>query len=183
MNERVKNHPALLRAAATLLQDIQEVEFILVGDGRLRPELEKMAEQLGITGHVVFLGERPDIRAVLASLDISVLTSTSESMPNAVLEAMAAGLPVVATRVGGTPEVVRQGETGFLVDPDDDTGFVEVLRTLLINKDLRQRFGAAGQRAARSQFGAPAIKKKYEELYAAALFEQGADGKLAPESA
>src|SRR5258708_12980694 len=96
MNERVKNQPALLRAAALVLKDIPNVEIVLAGDGALRPELEKMAADLGIVRQVLFLGERQDVPAVLASCDISVLTSLSESMPNAILETMAPRLPLVS---------------------------------------------------------------------------------------
>jgi glycosyltransferase involved in cell wall biosynthesis len=172
MNEKVKNHPALLRATAVLLEEFPQMEVVLAGDGQLRPELEKMATDLGIAGHVRFLGERRDIPAVLASLDISVLASLSESLPNAILEAMAAGLPVVSTRVGGSPEVVRQGETGFLVDSGNDAQLVKALATLLRDESLRQRFGASGREAARAQFGVAGIQKQYEDLYTAALLEK-----------
>ena len=172
MNEKVKNHPALLRATAVLLQEFPQMEVVLAGDGQLRPGLETMANDLGIAGHVRFLGERRDIPAVLASLDISVLASLSESLPNAILEAMAAGLPVVSTRVGGSPEVVRQGETGFLVDSGNDAQLVEALGTLLRDESLRKRFGASGREAARAQFGVAGIQKQYEDLYTAALLEK-----------
>jgi len=172
MSEKVKNHPALLRAAAILLKDFPELEIVLAGDGRLRPELEKMANDLGISASVHFLGERRDIPAVLASLDISVLTSFSESLPNAILEAMAAGLPVVSTRVGGSPEVVRDGETGFLVDSGNDAQLVEALRALLQNESLRKQFGAQGRDAARAQFGIASVQKQYEDLYTATLREK-----------
>jgi glycosyltransferase involved in cell wall biosynthesis len=181
MNERVKNHPALLRAAVQLVKDIPDVEFVLAGDGKLRPELEKLAADLGVSRQVVFLGDRRDIPAVLASLDISVLTSLSESLPNAVMEAMAAGLPVVATRVGGCPELVRQGETGFLVDSGDDDQLAEALRTLLTNESLRHQFGAEGRKAARSQFGVENIRKQYEDLYTAALHEKRWQARSKPE--
>ena len=173
MNEKVKNQPALLRAAALVLKDIPNLEIVLAGDGALRPELEKMVADLGIARHVLFLGERRDIPAVLASLDISVLTSLSESMPNAILEAMAAGLPVVSTRVGGSAEVVRHGETGLLVDSGDDAQLADALRTLLRNESLRKEFGARGKGVARSQFGVASVQKQYEDLYAAVLGEKG----------
>lgn len=172
MNEKVKNHPALLRAAAVLLKEFPDTEFILAGDGPLRPELERLAADLGISSNVLFLGERRDIPAVLASLDISVLTSTSESLPNAILEAMAAGLPVVSTRVGGAAELVRDGETGFLTDSGNDPQFVEALRMLLRSQELRQQFGARGREVARAQFGVAAIQKQYEDLYSAVLLEK-----------
>lgn len=172
MNEKVKNHPALLRAAAVLLREFPDTEFVLAGDGPLRPELEKLAADLGIGRNVLFLGERGDIPSVLASLDISVLTSTSESLPNAILEAMAAGLPVVSTRVGGSSELVREGETGFLVEPGNDRQLVEALRTLMTNQPLRRQFGALGRQVAQAQFGVASIQKQYEELYAGALLEK-----------
>jgi len=178
MNEKVKNHPALLRAAAVLSLDFPEMEVILAGDGKLRPDLEKMAADLGIASQVRFLGECRDIPAVLASLDISALTSTSESLPNAILEAMAAGLPVVSTRVGGSPELVQHGETGFLVDSGDDGQLVAALRTLLQDEMLRKQFGFRGREVARAKFGVANIQKQYEDLYTAVLQEKRAAGKL-----
>ena len=173
MNEKVKNHPALLRAAALLLNEFPTMEVVLAGDGQLRPELEKMAVDLGIARSVLFLGERRDIPAVLASLDISVLTSFSESLPNAVMEAMAAGLPVVSTHVGGSPELVRHGETGFLVNSGDDGQLADALRTLLRNESLRKQFGALGREVAQAQFGVESIQKQYEDLYTEVLLEKG----------
>ena len=169
MNERVKNQAALLRAAALVLPDIPKLEIVLVGDGALRPELERLAADLGIAGNVIFLGERRDVPAVLASLDVSTLTSLSESMPNAILEAMAAGLPVVSTRVGGSAEVVRHGETGFLVDSGNDSQLAEALTMLLRSEPLRKQLGTRGREVARSQFGVATIQKQYEELYTEAL--------------
>jgi glycosyltransferase involved in cell wall biosynthesis len=172
MNEKVKNHPALLRATAVLLKEFPHMEVVLAGDGHLRPELEKMATDLGVAGNVRFLGERRDIPAVLASLDISVLVSLSESLPNAILEAMAAGVPVVSTRVGGSPEVVHQGETGFLVDSGNDAQMVEALRALLRDESLRKQLGTQGRDVARAQFGIGSIQKQYEDLYAETLQEK-----------
>ena len=182
MNEKVKNHPALLRAAAVLIKENQNVEFVLAGDGPLRPEFEMMARDLGIASHVKFLGERRDIPAVLASLDISVLTSFSESLPNALMEAMAAGLPVVSTRVGGSPELVIHGETGFLVDSGDDAQLVEALRALIASQSLRKRFGSLGREVARAKFAVESVQKQYEDLYSRALQEKGL-GVLAAGSA
>jgi glycosyltransferase involved in cell wall biosynthesis len=182
MNETVKNHPALLRATAVLLKDFPALEVVFAGDGPLRPELEKMTADLGIAGSIRFLGEQRDIPAVLASLDISVLTSFSESLPNAILEAMAAGLPVVSTRVGGSPEVVRHGATGFLVDSGNESQLVEALRTLLQNESLRKQFGAQGRSLAQAQFGIGSIQKQYEDLYSVTLLQKrGPAAVLRPE--
>ena len=133
MNHPVKNHAGFLRAAASIARKFPQVEFILAGDGHLRPGLERMAECLGLRSRVHFLGDRNDVPAVFASMDISVLASFSESSSNAILESMAAGVPVVATRVGGTPEIVEDHETGFLIPPGDDERLTEVLEHLLSN--------------------------------------------------
>src|SRR4029077_17694499 len=95
MNTRSKNHRVVRRAAARLCGRFPGLEFVLVGEGLLRPELEREAERLGIQAQVSFLGHRPDIPAVLASLDISLVPSSSESLSNAILESMAAGVPVI----------------------------------------------------------------------------------------
>ena len=105
MNDPVKYHP-LSCAQPPGWQRVPEAEFLLVGDGPLRPGLETMAAELGIAGKVTFTGERHDIPAILSSMDVSVLISSSESLSNVILESMAAGVPVVATDVGGNPELV-----------------------------------------------------------------------------
>src|SRR4029077_9155922 len=127
MNDPVKNHPAFLRAAARVTRALPETEFLLVGDGPLRSKLQVMAGDLGIAERVHFAGERHDIPAMLSSMDVSVLISSSESLSNVILESMAAGVPVVATDVGGNSELVTDGETGVLVPPGDEDRLVEVL--------------------------------------------------------
>ncbi len=118
MNARSKNHRMLLEVAARLRHVLPNLEIVLVGDGPLRPELENMAEELGIRDRVQFLGERRDIPAILASLDVTVLPSASESLSNAILESMAAGVPVIANEVGGNLELLSDGR-GILVPPND----------------------------------------------------------------
>ncbi|HEX8811899.1 MAG TPA: glycosyltransferase, partial [Terracidiphilus sp.] len=104
MNSRSKNHDLFLRMAARLQSRFPALQFVIVGDGPLRSELERNAEELGLGGHVYFLGDRQDAPAVLASIDVSLVPSRSESLSNVVLESMAAGVPVVAFRVGGNSE-------------------------------------------------------------------------------
>ncbi len=106
MNAHYKNHVGFLRVAAKINRAMPDVEFLLAGDGPLRPEFERQAQDLGLGSRVIFLGDRRDIPSVLASIDVAVLTSDSESLSNVILEAMAAGLPVVAYRVGGNGELV-----------------------------------------------------------------------------
>jgi glycosyltransferase involved in cell wall biosynthesis len=119
MNTESKNHRTFLRSAARLQNIFPELEFILAGDGPLRPEFERMANNLGILDRTSFLGDRQDIPAILASIDVCVLPSASESLSNIIIESMAAGIPVVATRVGGNPELIDESR-GILVTPGDD---------------------------------------------------------------
>jgi len=165
MNNPVKNHPAFLNAAAKLLRQFPAVEFVLVGDGPLRPGLEEMAAELGIKEKVLFAGERHDIPAILASLDVSVLISSSESLSNVILESMAAGVPVVATEVGGNPELVTDGETGLLVPPGDETKLVEALAHLVRDPLVRAQYARRSREFARSHFHIDEICRRFEQLY------------------
>jgi len=165
MNDLVKNHRGFLRAAAKLASRIPSIEFVLVGDGPLRSGLEELTSSLGLGARVRFLGERHDMAAILASIDISVLFSVSESMPNVVLEGMAAGVPVVASRVGGNPEVVQDGATGLLVKQGDEEELVEALATLVERPDLRIEYGQRGKKLAQEKFRMDRIACQYEELY------------------
>jgi glycosyltransferase involved in cell wall biosynthesis len=165
MNNAVKNHPAFLRAAAKLSQQFPAVEFLLVGDGPLRPGLEQMAAELGIKEKVIFAGERQDIPAMLASLDVSVLISSSESLSNVILESMAAGVPVVATDVGGNPELVKHGETGLLVPPGDEGKLVEALAQFVRSSGLRAQYAARSREFARANFHIDQVCCRFEELY------------------
>ncbi len=172
MNSPVKNHAGFLRAAARLAHKFPAAEFLLVGDGPLRPELERMAHSLGIGDRVKFLGERHDIAAVLAAMDISVVPSHSESLSNVILESMAAAKPVVATCVGGNPELVRHGETGLLVTPRDDESLVKALELLLSQPTLRTEWGQRARQLARANFSLRRMSEQYEQLYASLLEEK-----------
>jgi glycosyltransferase involved in cell wall biosynthesis len=172
MNDPVKNHEAFLKAAAKVAKKSEVAEFILVGDGPLRPGLQKLAGDFGISERVMFLGERHDIPPVLASLDVSVLISKSESLSNVVLESMAAGLPVIATRVGGNPELVQAGETGLLIEPNDEQQLVNALFELISDSGLRSKLGEKAKAFARSRFHISEIAHQYETLYANLLEEK-----------
>jgi L-malate glycosyltransferase len=164
MNSRAKNHSVFLRAAARLAAKFGELEFVLAGDGPLRLQLEQEAASLGLGGRVVFLGDRRDISGVLASLDISVLPSQSESLSNSILESMAAGVPVVATRVGGNPELITD-ERGLLVPADDDAALAAALERLLRDSALRTRCGANSRAFAIQNFTLDHMRRRHEELY------------------
>jgi L-malate glycosyltransferase len=173
MNDPAKNHAGFLRVAARVALRHPQVEFVVAGDGPLRPELEQQARVLGIGERVVFLGERHDIPAVLASLDVSVLTSVSESLSNVIMESMATGVPVVAGRVGGNPELVRDGETGLLAPSEADEGFAAAIEKLLEHPELGVALAARAKSEARTRFSLKSVCRQYEELYQSALAERG----------
>jgi glycosyltransferase involved in cell wall biosynthesis len=164
MNARYKNHSSFLRIAARIRQSMPNVDFLLVGDGPLRAEIEKEAEKAGLADSVKFLGDRRDIPAVLASMDIAVLTSDSESLSNVILEAMAAGLPVVAFDAGGNSELVN-GERGALVPPGNEERFAAALQALLSSATRRQELGANARKFVLENFSLDRVRSRYEELY------------------
>ena len=168
MNAPSKNHKVCLRAAARLRGRFPSLEFVLVGDGPLRPELEREAESLGLKNRAVFLGDRRDIAAVLASLDVSVLPSSSESLSNAILESMAAGVPVVDSRVGGNPELVG-ADRGMLVTPGDDKALADAIEVLLRDPAIRVALGANAKRFVQANFTVEQMRDRYEALYARLL--------------
>lgn len=171
MNATYKNHSGFLRIAARILQQLPEVEFLLAGDGPLRQDLEREAQSLGLGAKVVFLGDCRDIPAVLASLDLAVLTSESESLSNVILEAMAARLPVVAFRVGGNAELVDD-QRGVLVPAGDEEAFSAAVLRLLTAPSLRSQMGENARRFAEENFSLGRVRARYEELYGSLLHKK-----------
>ena len=141
----MKNHPQLFEAVRLLQQRGILVRARLIGDGELRGAYEAQVRDLGIADRIEFLGYRDDIPALLAETDVAVLTSVKEGIPRALLEAMAMEIPVVGTRVVGTEETVRDGETGYLVDYGDAAGLAARLETLARDPALRERLGKRGR--------------------------------------
>jgi len=172
MNSRAKNHLLFLRAAARVLARNVQAEFVIAGDGPLRPELEREAESLGLGERVSFLGDRRDIPAILASLDLTVLASDSESLSNAILESMAAGVPVVATEVGSTRELLAQ-DRGIVVPVGDEGKVAEAIGRLLRDEPLRVRMGRNSRNFAQANFTADQMRRRYEDLYAELLARKG----------
>jgi len=164
MNSRSKNHSLFLRAAAKLCHANSSLEFVLVGDGPLRRELENQAQSLGCRDQVLFLGDRRDIPAILASLDISVLPSASESLSNAVLESMAAGLPVIASRVGGSIELLGEGK-GILISATDEDELACAIEDLVRAPRQRCDMGTRAREFASANFSLDLTRKRHEELY------------------
>jgi glycosyltransferase involved in cell wall biosynthesis len=172
MNARSKNHRILLHVAARLRNRLPKLELVLVGDGPLRLELERQAEELCITDLVQFLGDRRDIPAILASLDVTVLPSASESLSNAILESMAAGVPVIASDVGGNAELVSE-DRGILVPPDDEEALEGALLRIAGDVPLREALGRNAKNFAREHFTTAQMVKSYEQLYAELLERKG----------
>jgi len=177
MNHRYKNHSGFMRIARRIQQQMPNVEFLLAGDGPLRAELEREAQTLGIGDRVVFLGDRRDIPAVMASLDVAVLTSDSESLSNVILEAMAAGLPVVAYRVGGNAELIdeKRGDEkrGQLISAGDEEGFAAAVERLLSAPSIRAQFGHNARKFAEENFGLENVRARYEACYQTLLEKKG----------
>ena len=172
MNARYKGHSGFLRIAKRINQRMPDVEFLLAGDGPLRPEFERETQALGLADRVVFLGDRRDIPAVMASLDVAVLTSDSESLSNVILEAMAAGLPVVAYRVGGNVELVNE-ERGVLVSAEDEEGFASAVERLLSAPATRAKLGGNARKFAEDNFSLENVRARYEACYQTLLEKKG----------
>jgi glycosyltransferase involved in cell wall biosynthesis len=160
---RVKDHQTFLRAAGMIAAERDDVAFLVVGEGPLRRELEDLTGELGLGGRVHFLGRRGDVPSLLKLMDVFALTSVSEGLPNVVMEAQAASLPVVATNVGGVPEVVDDGVSGLLVEPRDHAGLARALSSLLGDPQLAARMGRAGHETVRLEYGLDAAAQGFED--------------------
>jgi len=160
-----KDHATFLRAAARLTKSFPDASFLVVGQGETRPEVEALAGELGLTDRVRFTGERHDIPEILRLSDVYVLTSLSEAFPNAIIEAMATEVPVVATNVGGISESVLEGETGYLVSPRDDATFADRIGRLLRDREQARAMGTAARRVVIERFSRDVMIREYEKLY------------------
>ena len=171
----VKDHPTLLRAFAEVVRAEPRAVLVLVGDGPSRAALEALAAELGIAAAVRFAGHRDHGGNLHAAFDVSTLSSTSEGFPNAVIEALAAAVPVVATDVGAVRDAVLDGQTGHVVPAGDAGAFARALLALVGDPARRAALGAAGRRLALERYRREAV---LATLYA--LWEQGRRGVPAP---
>ena len=161
----IKGLEWLLKAAPRVLAQFPQACFVIIGDGPLVGELRQLASELGIGLRVVFLGAREDVPECLAALDLFVLPSLNEGMGRALVEAMAMGCPVVATRVGGIPDIVADGTTGLLVPPRDDRALAEAILTLLRDGSRRVAYGEAARRHVDGRFDVETMVRNIERLY------------------
>jgi len=160
-----KGYEDLLRAAAILHRQDAAVHWVLVGDGELRSDLGRQAQALGINKLVHFTGWLDDVRDMLALADLFVLPSHGEHFGRVLIEAMAMGKAVVATDAGGVPEIVRHGETGWLVAPGQPDRLAEAVRQLLADGEQSGRFGLAGRRVVEDGFSLERHASQIQSLY------------------
>lgn len=164
-----KRHDLFLEMAADLARSQPDLFFLIVGHGSLQADLQRLAQRLKVANRVLFLGHRSDMHRIYAALNLLVLCSDTEGMPNVVLEAFAYGRPVVATRVGGVPEIVTDTENGLIVPPGELTPLVAAARSILNDAGLATRLGQAGRRTIEEHFDFRRRTATVEALYQSIL--------------
>lgn len=160
-----KAHQYLLQAAKKVVEVISDIHFLIIGDGDCRGKLEDLKKKLRLNKNLIFTGNRKDIPRILSNLDLFVLSSVSEGFGRSVAEAMACEVPVVATKVGGIPEVVEDGVSGCLVPSKDPAALAEVIINLLKDREKAKAMGQAGRRRVEELFSIQRNVKKTEQLY------------------
>lgn len=162
---RVKGHEVTLRAVKGVINEIPNARFLIAGDGPRRKAIEGLVDELGIRGHVIFTGYVDDVRGIYAISDVVVLSSWSEGLPQSILQAMAVGIPVVATRVGGVPEVVIHEETGILIEPGDHESLSKGIIRVLKEHALRELIVNNAQKLVKNGYTATHMLDRIELLY------------------
>jgi glycosyltransferase involved in cell wall biosynthesis len=171
---RIKGLEYFIEAAPIVLKRNSNVQFLIIGEdfkriGYARSDLELLAKKLGVSSRIHFIGKRNDVVELISIFDVGVVPSLSEGFSNVILEYMASSKAVVATNVGGNPEAVIHGETGFLVPPGDSIALAEAISSILKDREMRQRFGNAGRRRAENQFSMEGMLRSYEEVFGRTL--------------
>ena len=162
---RLKDFPTAIRTVARVVSEVPRAVHIIVGDGEERECIRGLIKELGLTASVRLLGERSDVARLLQAADIFMLSSISEGIPLTMIEAMATALPCVATRVGGVPEVVEDGETGLLANPGDDIQLARHVLRLAANAPLREQLGRAARFRAVNKFDESSMHRAYRAIY------------------
>jgi glycosyltransferase involved in cell wall biosynthesis len=166
---REKSHETLVAAAAMLRPEFPDARFQIVGAGPRRAELEALVHARQLDGVMTFLGHREDVAGLLSEADAFVLPSRSEALPNSVIEAMAAGLPVIASDVGGLPDLIDGGRTGLLVEPGSPEALAAALRELFTDSKKAAALGDAARLHVRQRYSFDRMVKAFEDLYLAGL--------------
>jgi glycosyltransferase involved in cell wall biosynthesis len=167
--EAVKGPDVFLRAARLIAEEIPEARFVVVGDGSMRGRLEADAAALGLRSRIQFMGERDDVADILPTFSVFCLPSRLEGMSMALLEAMAAGRPIVATRVGGTLDLIRDGETGLLVPTEDPETMARAALRFLRDPWWAEQCGEAGRSMVMQHYSADSMVRRIEAIYAGLL--------------
>jgi len=167
---RVKGYDYFLEAANIIRRFNPHVQFLIVGNEWTEPgftitDLKRYGEKIGISQNLHFLGEREDVADLISLFDVAVLASLSEGLSNVILEYMASSKPVVATKVGGNPELVVHGETGLLVPPANAQALADAILSLLEDEEGASRYGAAGKKRVEDNFGLGKMIREYEDLF------------------
>ncbi|MEE8574292.1 MAG: glycosyltransferase [Thermodesulfobacteriota bacterium] len=160
-----KGHTYMLKALKEVKKTVPALKAIVAGDGPLKDEITTEANSLGLARDVIFLGARRDVPRLLKAMDIYLMPSLWEGHPIALLEAMASGLPVVAARVGGVPNVITDGVDGILIDPEDTAALISSMTELLIDSERAASIGAEAAKCIAAKFSAGAMVSKMERLY------------------
>jgi sugar transferase (PEP-CTERM/EpsH1 system associated) len=161
----VKDQQLLIKAFAKLRSKYHNIILLIIGDGPCRENLENLTKDLGLKQNVRFLGMRSDVPELLKLMDIFVLPSIFEGVSNTILEAMAMGLPVIATNVGGNPDLIEDGETGILVPKEDVSTLTTALERYIMDHTTMKRHGTAGRKRAIDKFGLHRMVAQYEDMY------------------
>ena len=173
MHSDVKGHPCLIAGARAVVREFPSIRFVLAGDGEQRQNFEEQVARLGLQNHFLFLGRRDDVPRLLACCDIAVLPSRAEGLPNAVLEYLAAGLPTVASQVGGNAEIIQDGKTGLLVPPENPSALSDALLRLLRDPDFAMSLGNHGREYVISEFSFQRMIENTDQLYTELLRQRG----------
>ena len=173
MHSDVKGHPCLIEAASAVVREFPNIRFVLAGDGEERQNFEQQVAHLGLQNNFLFLGRRDDVPQLLACCDIAALPSKAEGLPNAVLEYLAAGLPTVASQVGGNAEIIQDGKTGLLVPPGNPSALAEALLRLLRGPDFATSLGNRGREYVISEFSFQRMIENTDQLYTELLRQRG----------
>jgi len=161
----IKNHRLFLESAAQVAKQESNVRFVIVGDGTLRFAMEEYARDLGIQQQVIFTGWRRDLPRIYADLDLLVISSNNEGTPVSAIEAMASGCPVVATRVGGLPDVVQNGKTGYLVPAQHPHALAKAMVDLIRDSETAEQMSRAAQLSVKEKYSINRLISDTENLY------------------
>jgi glycosyltransferase involved in cell wall biosynthesis len=177
-----KAYPVLLQAAAQLRRETRRCRFVIVGrgDDSLHDDLLRQRRELGLERDVILAGFREDIPRVMNNLDVYVLSSSAEGFSLTTVQAMACGIPVLATRCGGPEEIVDDGETGMLVPPNDPAALARAIETLVADPGMRARFGTAGRATVERRFALRSMVSGYENIYRETVADFGRSATVRP---